>query len=84
MWIVLFPLMNPTTCATEYFGGIEQHVDVVGHQVPFLDPALPLSGQLPENVTEFMAQLPVQDLAPILRDEDYVVLALPNAVVQTL
>ncbi len=23
MWIVLFPLINPITCATEYFGGIE-------------------------------------------------------------
>jgi len=22
-WIVLFPLMYPITCATEYFGGIE-------------------------------------------------------------
>ena len=22
MWIALFPLMNPTTYATEYFGGI--------------------------------------------------------------
>jgi hypothetical protein len=23
MWIALLPLMNPMTCATAYFGGIE-------------------------------------------------------------
>jgi hypothetical protein len=23
MWMALFPLRNPTTCATEYLGGIE-------------------------------------------------------------
>jgi len=23
MWIALLPLMYPTTCATEYFGGID-------------------------------------------------------------
>jgi len=23
MWIALLPLMFPTTCATEYFGGID-------------------------------------------------------------
>jgi len=26
MWIALFPLMNPTTCAAAYFGGIDSNM----------------------------------------------------------
>jgi hypothetical protein len=42
--IALLPLINPTTLETEYFGGIQQHVDMICHQMPLLHYALFLLG----------------------------------------
>src|SRR5439155_20098893 len=79
MWIALFPLMYPTTCATEYFGGIDSSMwDVIGHQVPFLHFALPLLRKRSEDRPEFPTKLTKQRLPSVLRDEDDVVLALPS------
>jgi hypothetical protein len=38
----------------------QQHVNVVGHQMPFFDAAFPLLGQLPEYRTEVSLQIAVQ------------------------
>ena len=77
-WIALLPLMNPTTCDTAYFGGIDDHhVHVIGHQMPFLDPALLLLRQLAKHLPKMPPQLPVQRLPAALRDEHHVVFALP-------
>ena len=57
---------------------------VVGHQVALLDAAFLLLRKRLEDRTEVAAQLPVQDLAPALRDEHDVVLALPLRVVEAL
>jgi hypothetical protein len=70
--------MNPTTCDTAYFGGIEnEHVHVIGHHVPFEDLALLLLRQFVKHLPEVLLQLPVQRLSAALRYEDYVVFALP-------
>ena len=45
--------------------------------MPFLDPALLLYCQAPEHLSEVLAQLPIQRLPAVLRDEDDVVFALP-------
>ena len=81
MWIALFPLIYPITCATEYFGGIDKHVDVIRQQMPFLHPTLPLLGQTPQHVPQVVPQAAIQGLAAILRDENDVILTLPFRVV---
>jgi hypothetical protein len=42
---------------------------MIGHQMPFLNATLLLLGQLANHLTQMPAQLPVQRLSPILRDE---------------
>jgi hypothetical protein len=54
---------------------------MVGHQMPLLDPALLLLGQLPEYLPKVLPQLTVQRLSPALRNENNVVFTLPLAVV---
>src|SRR5262245_20795822 len=58
----------------------DQHVHMIGHQVPFLDLRLLLLGQLAEHLTEVPAKLQVQRLSSTLQDEDDVVFALPRCV----
>jgi hypothetical protein len=50
---------------------------MIGHQVPLLDPAFLLRGQILEHFTQMLPQLPVQLLAPVLGDKDHMVLAIP-------
>jgi hypothetical protein len=50
---------------------------MVGQKMPFLDLALFLLGQSSEYLSQMPAQIPVQNLAPTLRNKYYVVLALP-------
>ena len=57
------------------------HMDVVGHQMPFLDPALFLFGQSAEHLPEVAAQLRIQRLATAFGNEHDVVFALPFAVI---
>ena len=52
-------------------------MNMVGHQVPFLDFALLLLRQVAKHPAELPAQLPVDRFLPILRDEHDVVLTLP-------
>ena len=59
-------------------------MDVVGHDMPLLDRAFLLLRKLSEDRTEVLAQLAEKFLAPKLRDEDDVVLALPFRVTETL
>src|SRR5574341_105283 len=56
----------------------DQHVHVIGQQVSFFDPTLLLGGQLPEHVPQVPPQLRIQRLAPVLRDEHHVILAVPD------
>src|ERR1700728_585150 len=62
----------------------QQHMDVVGHQVALLHPALLLASQLPEHLAKVYPQLTVQGPSSALRDEHHVVFALPRRVAQTL
>jgi hypothetical protein len=55
-------------------------VHVVGHQVAFLDLALLLLRQPPEDLSQVPQERPIQGLPALLRDEDHVVLTLPFAV----
>jgi hypothetical protein len=48
---------------------------MVGHQMPFLDPALFLFRQLAEHLAKILAQLHVQRPAAALRNENHVVFA---------
>lgn len=62
----------------------QQHVDVVGHQVP-LDDLYPLVlAELPEDLPKVGPYLVVDDFAPILRREHDVVLAHPLRVRQAV
>ena len=58
----------------------DQYVHVVGHQVPFQNPALLLLRQLPEYLPKVRPQLLVDDLPPTFRNEDDVILTLPFGV----
>ena len=62
----------------------DQHVHMIGHQVPFLDLRLLLRGQLAEHLAEVPAKLQVQRLCSTLRDEDDVVFAVPRCVASGL
>ena len=55
----------------------DHHMHVIDHQMPFLDPTLFLLCQLFEHLTKMLAQLPIQCLAPIFRDENHVIFAVP-------
>jgi hypothetical protein len=58
--MALLPLMKATTCDTAYFGGIEIIImHMVGHQMPFLDPALLLFRQPAEHLAKIPPQLHV-------------------------
>ena len=52
MWIALLPFMYPTTCDTACFGDRQQHVHVIGHQVPFFDLRLLLERKPAENLAQ--------------------------------
>jgi hypothetical protein len=54
---------------------------VVGHQMPFLDPALLLLRQPAEDLAKILAQLHVQRLAAALGNENNVVFACPFGVI---
>jgi hypothetical protein len=56
---------------------------VIDHQVPLLNLAFLLSRQLPKYLPKVRPQLPKECLAPILRDEDDMVLAFQFRVIQT-
>jgi hypothetical protein len=59
----------------------DQHVNMIGHQMPLLDPALLLLGKLTEYLPKILPQLDVQRLSSALRNENNFVFAVPLAVV---
>ena len=60
MWMALFPLMNPRTCATAYFGGDGQpHVHMVEVETALLHHTLALPRQFPQHRAEVFAEFPV-------------------------
>src|SRR5712691_21876 len=61
----------------------DEHVHVIGHQMPLLYPAFPLLGQPSENLPKVLPQLPIQRAPSALRYEHHVVFAHPRRVVQT-
>src|SRR4030095_11367285 len=56
----------------------QQHMDMIGLQVPFFDATVLLPGQFPEDRAQFFAQRIEQHLAAVLRDKDHVVFAFPE------
>jgi len=56
----------------------DQHVHMIGHQVPCLDLRLFLRGQPAEHLAEVPPKLQVQRLCSALRDEDDVVFCSPT------
>ena len=54
-----------------------QHVDMVGHHMPFLDPALLLARQFVEHAAEILPQQSEQTPAAAFRYEHHMILAFP-------
>jgi hypothetical protein len=61
-----------------------QHVNMIGHQVAFLDPALLPSCQIVKYLAQVPLDLPEQQLLAVLRREHDVVLALPSRVIKMI
>jgi hypothetical protein len=59
----------------------DHHVNMVGHQMLLLDPALLLFSQFSEYIPKILPQPNVQRLASALGDKNNVVFAVPLAVV---
>jgi hypothetical protein len=55
----------------------DHHMNVVGHQMPFLDLALLLTSETSKHVSQFAPDLPVELLSAVLRNEDDVVFTVP-------
>ena len=58
----------------------DQHMHVVPHQMPLLDPALFLRCKLLKHLAHILPQFRVERLSPALRNENNVVFALPPRV----
>src|SRR5712691_8315540 len=58
----------------------DEHVHVIGHQMPLLYPAFPLLGQPSENLPKVLPQLPIQRAPSALRYEHHVVFAHTHVV----
>jgi len=56
------------------------HVNMIGHQMALLDPALLLHRQSAEYLTEMLPQLAVERLPAALGNENDMVFAVPFAV----
>src|ERR1700723_3804463 len=61
-----------------------QHMNVIGHQVALLDPALLPSCQIVKHLAQMSLDLPEQQLLAVLRREHDVVLALPSRVIKMI
>src|ERR1700758_4753731 len=61
-----------------------QHMDVIRHQMPFLDPALLPSRQIVKHLTQMTLYLAEQKLLAVLRRKHDVVLALPGRVIKMI
>ena len=58
----------------------QQHVHVIGHQMPFLDLRFLLKRKLAEHFAQMPTQLLIQRLAATFRDEDNMIFAVPSRV----
>ena len=61
-----------------------QHMNMIGHQVALLDPALLPSCQVVKHLAQVPFDLPEQQLFAVLRREHDVVLALPSRVIKMI
>ena len=52
---------------------LDQDVDMVGHQVPFVDDAVLLAGKFVKDRAQLDAQWPVELFLPVFRDKNDVV-----------
>jgi hypothetical protein len=78
-------LIYPTTLDTASFGStVHQHVHMIRHDVPLLDPTLLLLGQPVKRLPKVTLDHPVELPPPIFRYEHNVILALPSAMIQVL
>jgi hypothetical protein len=59
---------------------LDQHVDVVGHQMPFHDPTVLLSRQLMHDISQILTDLAEDRLLPVLRYENDMELTFPTTV----
>ena len=55
----------------------EQHMHVIGQQVPLFNPTLLLLGQLPEHLPKMPPQFVVERFATILRNKHHMIFAFP-------
>ncbi len=53
----------------------DQHVDMIGHQMAFLDPAFPPPGQVVEHGPEVLLDFPEDRFLPVLRYENRMIFA---------
>ena len=58
----------------------DQHVHMVYHKVAFQSPALPLHGELSENLAQMLSELLIESLPSVLWNPYYMVLAVPYCV----
>ena len=58
----------------------DQHVHMVYHKVALQYPALPLHGELPENLAQMLSELLIERLPSVLRNPYDMVLAVPYCV----
>jgi len=58
----------------------DEHVNMVGHEVAFQDFTFPLPSQLPEHLTQILAQLFEKRFAPAFGNPYHMVLAVPYGV----
>jgi hypothetical protein len=58
----------------------DERADVIGQQMPLLDPALPWRGQLPEHFPPDVFSLAVKDGFAALRNEGNMIFAIPTGV----
>jgi hypothetical protein len=56
-------------------------MDMIGHQVPFLDATFSLFGQLSKYRTKILLQLAIQHLPAVFWNENDVIFAFPLGVI---
>src|SRR6266850_5680487 len=84
MWIALLPFMNPITCATEYFGGIDSSIGTWSIiRCPSWISHSRCRANSRNTLPRCRRNCPYSLFASILRNEDDVIFTFPLAVVKT-
>src|SRR5438093_1831554 len=65
-------------------GNGEEHVHVIGHQVPLFNTTFLLRSQRPEDLSEMPPQLMVERFPTVLWDKHHMILAVPLRMIESL